>query len=139
MLEITQWQAQALLYQTLSQEPALTDLLAQNDKSIFDAVPIGAQFPYMTFGQSRTEPVDTQTYHALQVDMTFDVWSQYQGYKELKEIAAVFQSIFKRMDIENIDGRLILAKQMSSETTREKDGKTRKLQEKWRFVFEAIT
>lgn len=73
MSGITQWQAQALIYQALIQDSELTSLLANGSDSIFDAVPAHAAFPYLSFTESRASFVETQRYQALQVDMVFDV------------------------------------------------------------------
>lgn len=73
---------QAALYDRLSNDAALTAKVT----GVFDHVPEGQAYPYVAIGQDTATPEDTFTSVGQQVTTTIHSWSQYKGYKEVKEV-----------------------------------------------------
>jgi hypothetical protein len=77
--------SQQAIYTALAASGAVQSLLG-TPPGIYDHVPPGAAFPYVTFGAINVQPFDTKTETGFEQIVTLDIWSRYRGSKEAKDI-----------------------------------------------------
>lgn len=71
--------------------------MASRVKGVFDAVPEGQAFPYVTIGEDTVVDWSTKTNAGEEITHTIHVWSRYAGKKEAKEILSmVLEAITKQ-------------------------------------------
>lgn len=81
---------QQSIYSRLSTD---IDLMAKIT-GVFDDVPDGQVFPYVTLGEDTVTDWSTKTNYGEELTHTLHVWSRYKGKKEVKEIMSlILQSI----------------------------------------------
>lgn len=68
---------QIAIYNRLKSNPDLT---------VYDAVPEGAAFPYVSIGEDTVVDESTKTDNGEEITHTLHVYSSYNGRKEVKEI-----------------------------------------------------
>lgn len=79
------WSLQLAIYNCLKADSALTAKVT----GVFDAVPSGQAFPYVTIGEDTVIDWSTKTNAGEEVTHTLHVWSRYSGKKEAKEIISL--------------------------------------------------
>ena len=76
---------QQALFDALAASAEVQGLIG-NPPRLFDHVPPGAAFPYVTFGAAHITPFDTKTEIGFEQIVTLDIWSRYRGGLEAKNI-----------------------------------------------------
>lgn len=74
---------QAAIYTRLSGDATLTTTLGAG---VYDEVPAGSAFPYVTIGEVTEAPRDTMGVTGRDVTVTVHYWSQAKGTKEIHQI-----------------------------------------------------
>jgi hypothetical protein len=74
---------QAAMYNRLSTDASLTTLIGAN---LFDVVPRGISFPYVSFRETSLNRWTTGDMEGFEVTVTLDVRSRDEGLKELQDI-----------------------------------------------------
>ena len=70
-------------------QKAIYDRLKNNlTYEIYDSVPHGAKFPYIVLGESTNIDFSTKVEKGHEITYTIHIWSEYEGYKELNEMAS---------------------------------------------------
>jgi hypothetical protein len=54
---------------------------------VYDDVPSNAKLPYITFGSFTCKPTGNKTADIYDVSLQIHIWSEYEGKKEVNEIA----------------------------------------------------
>lgn len=109
------WSLQQALYQALS---------AALPCPVYDAVPQGAAFPYVTLDREVRRSAD---YLSSRMDERFvylNVWSDYPGQKEVKEIIAAIDAALHRQPLTLATGRVVTCIVRDTDTSRDADGVT---------------
>lgn len=95
------WELQKVIYSTLTSTTAITSLV----KGIYDAVPQELAekaapdekyFPFIVIGDDLVRPWDTDTTTGFEVFTTINIWSRYNGTKNIKQIAAAINQVLHR-------------------------------------------
>ena len=73
------------VYQTLVYTK-LKELSKELDISIYDKVPANAKFPFIILAGFSFEDGLTKDYNCLLIDQKFEIWSDYNGKKEIHTI-----------------------------------------------------
>ena len=73
------------VYQTLVYTK-LKELSKELDISIYDKVPANAKFPFIILAGFSFEDGLTKDYNCLLIDQKFEIWSDYNGKKEINTI-----------------------------------------------------
>mgnify|MGYP001497770915 FL=1 len=76
------WQLQVAVRDRLISDAALMSKI----KGVFDAVPDGQAFPYVTIGDVTSIPYRTYDRFGEECTITLHIWSRYNGFKEASEI-----------------------------------------------------
>ena len=74
---------QSTIYSTLSGDSNLTTTLGA---SVFDDVPESTSFPYVQIGEDNVTEFDTKDVNGSETTLTLQIWSEYNGSKETKQI-----------------------------------------------------
>lgn len=112
---------QAAIMTALSADAAFQALVAAR---IYDDVPRGAIFPYVTLGQSQVKDWSTGTETGEEHILTVHIWSRYGGRREAFEIAAAVRRILHDQSVPVPGYNLINLRQELLETRRDPDGET---------------
>lgn len=83
------WALQTALFQHLAAQSELTALLG--GARLYDDVPPGAAFPYVTLGDIETRDWSTQTRAGHEHRVTLNVWSRAKGRREVQAIVAALE------------------------------------------------
>lgn len=77
------WELQKAVYAALTADAALMALIT----GIFDHVPQGQAYPYLTVGDDTETDRNTFDRTGREPTMTLHLWSKYAGMKQAKDIA----------------------------------------------------
>ena len=121
-MTIKQFALQEAIYTRLSNDSTLT---STHGASVYDEVPEGSSFPYVTIGETTT--VDYSTKDSIGSDQTLmlHVWSQYRGAKETKNIMDRLHDLLHDYSLSVTGANLINLRYEFSDLIRDPDGITR--------------
>ena len=74
---------QSAIYTALNNDSTLTTTYGAG---VYDDVPEGSGFPYVTMGEDASNAYGTKDLDGSTVSLNIHVWSQYRGSKEVKTI-----------------------------------------------------
>lgn len=89
---------------------------------VYDYIPINSKMPYIKIGHMNMKDYSTKTQDGIQVNQYIDIFSNYKGQKELKEIMHQVISKMQQFSKESHDLDISL---YNSETLEEKDDGTK--------------
>ncbi|MGE0627337.1 MAG: DUF3168 domain-containing protein [Hyphomicrobiaceae bacterium] len=116
------WSLQAAIYSALTGNAELAGLLG--GAHIYDDVPRGASFPYITFGLTSERDWSTATETGSEHVVTLHVWSRAAGRSEVDGIFTVLRDALHDADLSLVGHRLVNLRQEFSDARREPDGET---------------
>lgn len=109
---------QSLIYQKLKEIE-----LKGIELNIYDKVPANAKFPFVIIGNYDFQPGDTKDYSCLSINQSFEVWSDYQGKKEINTIITkALASLGELASAELNDDLVIDAVNLMPSTVKEVEG-----------------
>ena len=115
------WVLQEALYQTLSADSALTTLLG--GFRIYDHVPQGSQYPYVTIGENIARDWSTASSSGAEHQLTLHIWSKAAGRKQAHEIMTVLSNLLHDENLMLNAHVLVNLRLLFSEVRRDPDGK----------------
>ena len=121
-MTIKQFALQEALYTRLNNDSTLTDT---NGASVYDEVPEGSSFPYVTIGETTALEYDTKDLTGSEQTVTFHVWSQYRGAKEAKNIMDRLHDLLHNYSLSVSGANLINLRFDFGDLLRDPDGVTR--------------
>lgn len=101
-----------------------TALSAALSCDVYDHVPQGAAYPYVTIDYEDVNDADFLTGRKDNRILYFSVWSQYAGQKEVKQIMATIDATLHNQRLALSTGRIAKMRVLSKRTNREPDGLT---------------
>jgi hypothetical protein len=110
-LEIKAWELQVKIKQTLEAYPGLEGF------TIYDSTPGQSPLPFIAFGEEQTEPNMTKTSTGEDDAITLEIWSEYRGKKEVKEIEKKIIAAVYSIDRTFADGAEISYFELENATT----------------------
>lgn len=116
------WELQKAIYGTLAADAPLLALLG--GARIYDDVPRGAAFPYVTFGPNTTRDWSTGTEVGSEHVLTLRVWSRAGGEKEAHVVLEAMRAALHEASLTLTGHRLVSLRHETSDTVREADGET---------------
>jgi len=130
------WELQKAVYGALVADTGLAALLG--GAWVYDEVPRGAAFPYVTFGPSAVRDWSAGTETASEHVFTLRVWSKHGGEREVHRILEAIRAALHDASL-SLDGfRLVNLRHETSDTAREADGETHRGTARFRAVVEPI-
>jgi hypothetical protein len=116
------WALQQAVFAALAEDAALLALLG--GPRIYDDVPQGTGFPYVTFALSQVRDWSTSTEAGAEHALTLHVWSQAKGRKETHEIMSALGAALHDRPLVLSDHRLVNLRLEQSDARRDTDGET---------------
>jgi len=131
------WALQRSIYAALVNDTPIVSLLGGT--RVYDDVPQGAAFPYLTFGQSTLRDWSTGSDDGDEHLLTLHVWSRSAGRKQTHEIMSALREALHDRPL-TLDGhRLISIRHEFSEARRDPDGDTYHGIVRYRAVTEPVS
>lgn len=118
---------QQAIYSVLSADATLTALTA-----IYDFVPDGAGFPYVSIGEATEVPDDTHEHPGHQVTCTLHVWSRASGFTEALTILQSLHRLLDDVQFPLAVGTVVWSRSEFVQTLRDPDGITRHVPVRYR-------
>ena len=104
----------------------LQSAIFSGDNKIFDTVaPQDTAYPYVVIGTETSREVNTKDRSGRVYNVDIDVWSQYRGQKETKEIMEILISLLDNTTISVAGATSIVSQVVNAVTLVEGDGITR--------------
>jgi Protein of unknown function (DUF3168) len=128
------WALQQSVFARLASDAPLLALLGS--PRIYDDVPQGADFPYLTFGHGLARDWGTGSEDGNEHILTLHVWSQAKGKKEAHEIMGALRTALHDQPLTLSGHRLINLRHEQSEARRDPDGETYRGIARFRAVTE---
>lgn len=122
---------QQAIYSRLVNDAALMSMVT----GVFDHVPEGQAFPFITIGEGTSVPFRTQTRFGEEVTVTMHIWSRYKGFAEALEILSELNRLLADKEIPVPGFGTAISMYEFSETLRDPDGVTRHVPVRYRFVI----
>ena len=114
---------QRLIYERLSLDPVIGELVAGR---IFDDVPQGECFPYITIGEDDARPWGNDCVQGLESLITIHAFSRYAGRREVKDISAAVVDVLHNAKLVDNSGVYAAVCSLDMQTAMtEADGATR--------------
>jgi uncharacterized protein DUF3168 len=116
------WELQKAVHGALTGDTALVALLG--GARIYDDVPRGAEFPYVTFGPATVRDWSTGTETAAEHLFSLNVWCRSTGEREVQLILEAVRAALHDAAL-SVDGhRLVNLRHEISDAGRQSDGET---------------
>ncbi|KAB2706476.1 DUF3168 domain-containing protein [Brucella lupini] len=112
---------QRALYDRLKADPALSEIIGGR---VYDIVPEGAAFPYVSFGPFDELSDDAQCITGFEISIQLDVWSRSVGFPECRQVGDLVRRAVLGATIELPDNRLVSINHRQTMTMRDPDGLT---------------
>jgi hypothetical protein len=112
---------QGLIVATLKASAGLAALVGDR---IYDTVPQGAQFPYVSFGPSDSLSDDADCIEGLAVSQQLDAWSRAVGFPEVKQISDAVRAALHDKNLALTVNALVFLEHRQTRVFRDPDGLT---------------
>jgi hypothetical protein len=130
------WALQSAIFARLTADAVLTALLG--GERMYDDVPVRAEFPYITFGQSSDRDWSTGTDAGREHLITLHIWSREHGRKQVDEVTDAVRAALHDAAMTLNGHRLINLRHEFSDVRRDGDGETFHGISRYRAVTEPI-
>lgn len=127
------WELQKAVYGALVANADLAAVLG--GARIYDEVPRGATFPYITVGATTTRDWSTGTEEGAEHTLTLTAWSKSPGAREVHLALDAVRAALSEAALSISGQRLVNMRHETSDVVRERDGET------WQGIarFRAVT
>ena len=129
------WELQKAVHAHLLADIGLAVLVSGR---IYDDVPQGTAFPYVTLGAAAVRNWSTASDTGAEHQLTFGVWSRYAGRKELKNIMSEIATALEDTNLTLTGFTLVNMRFLSAEMNRGNDGETYEGTIRFRAVTEQV-
>ena len=126
----------AAIHDALTADGALTALLG--GPKVFDEVPRGAAFPYVTLGEARVTDFSTGTEPGEEHQITLHAWSRQGGHREAHLISGALLQALDDAPLALADHRLVNLRFATADVRRETDGRTYHALVRFRAMTEPV-
>jgi hypothetical protein len=129
------WDLQQAVHATLASDTAVLAQLGGLPR-IYDDVPRGASFPYVTIAAFTAHDWATSTEPGTEIAFTVHAWSRGSSHKGAHLLADAVRAALHDQPLSLSDHHLVNLRHDSSETRRERDGDTYRVIARFRAVLE---
>lgn len=106
-------------------DASLTDATGTSNIEVFDDVPEGTAYPYVSIGEDTAVDVSSKDNTIFEHTLTIHVWSQYRGRRDIKELMEQVHNALHNVTITVSGASLCNLRQEFQTTLLENDGITR--------------
>ncbi len=135
-METAGWALQRAVHAALIGDADLTRLLGGGH--VYDHIPRGSRYPYVTIAQTSERDWSTGDEDGHEHTLTFHVWSDAAGGKQVQAIAAAIRARLHDQTLALAGYRLVNLRHELSETRREADGELMRGLMRFRAVTEPV-
>ena len=128
---------QEAVFPTLTEDAALLDLLG--GPNIFDRVPEGTDFPYVSFANLTSRDGSTATERGIECRITLNIWSREPGRKDVLLIMQRIRALLHDQDISLSAHTLINMREEFADVAQQRDRRTFRGVLRFRAFIEPIT
>ena len=121
-MTIGQFALQEKIYTTLNSDSNLT---STQGAAVYDEVPENSAFPYVQIGGESTADFSTKDLTGSEVTINLDVWSQYKGSKEVKNLMDRVHTLLHDSSLTVTGHNLVNLRFEFGDVLRDPDGITR--------------
>lgn len=115
---------QSAVFSLLSGDSSLDTLIG--DGRIYDSVaPQDSAYPYVIIGMQTTTDIGTKNLDGNLYNLDIEVWSQYRGQKQIKEVMERIYNLVNNVSISVSGADSVMSYVSSTATMTEVDGVTR--------------
>jgi hypothetical protein len=130
------WDLQRSIHAALAAD---TDVLTQlGGARIYDDVPQGSAFPYITLAGFTTRDWATSTEPGAEISFAIHIWSRPAGHKQAHTISEAVRATLHNAPLALAEHHLVNLRHESSESRRGRDGGTYRIIARFRAVLEPI-
>lgn len=112
---------------------ALSDMVGGR---VYDAVPAGASFPYVSLGAVTELQDDADCIDGAEITVQWDVWSRGNGSPEALRIADALKRALHRVEASLTDNALVFVEHVRTTRLRDPDGITYHCAVEFRAIVE---
>lgn len=116
------WALQTSIHARLTADPAV--VAALGGQRVYDDVPRGAEFPYVTFGETTLRDWSTGGEEGGEHVVTLHVWSHAAGRREAQAIMGAMRTALHDASLSLSGHRLVNLRHEFSDARRDPDGET---------------
>ena len=98
------WELQQAVFTALTGDAPLMAMV----QGVYDHVPQGAAFPYVTVGESSARPWRAVSLDGVETTLILHVWSRERGRKQAKQIMAEMHRILDDADL-TLSGHVLVS------------------------------
>jgi len=91
---------------------------------VYDSVPQGTAYPYVTIDYQESEMGDFLSSRTDKKMLYLSVWSDYRGQKEVLQIMGEIDALLHEKNLSLTEGRVVIMQVQSKRTSRDSDGLT---------------
>jgi len=128
------WDLQQAVHAALAADAAV--LAITGTARIYDDVPQGAAFPYLTLAGFTARDWSTGTESGAEIIFTVHAWSRGAGHKQAHLLADAVRSTLHDASLTLVGHDLVNLRHEASQTHRERDGDTYRVAARFRAVLE---
>lgn len=121
-MTIGQFALQEKIYTALNSDSNLT---STQGAAVYDEVPENSAFPYVQIGAESTADFSTKDLTGSEVTINLDVWSQYKGSKEVKDLMDRVHTLLHDSNLTVTGHNLVNLRFEFGDVLRDPDGITR--------------
>jgi len=114
---------QSIIYSTLNGDSTLDGIVGNN--KIFDNVPQDTSYPYVIISNETATNTGTKSLDGNEYSIDLEVYSQYRGKKEIKEIMERIYNLFHDQNFTVSGADMVVSQVRNVITLVESDGITR--------------
>jgi hypothetical protein len=109
-----------------------------NSTSVYDFVPPGSSFPYISIGEAQVKDFDAKNLNGTDNDIYIHTWTQGAGRKKAKEIMGDIYRILHRASLTVTGFTPILSRFTFAETMIDPDGQTYHGIQRFRIIITEV-
>lgn len=128
------WDLQQAVHAILAGDGTVLTLLG--GARVYDDVPQGAAFPYLSLTAFTVRDWATGTEPGAEIVFTVSAWSRRAGHKEAHLLADAVRSALHDTSLTLADHHLVNLRHEASDSRRERDGDTYRVAARFRAVLE---
>ena len=128
---------QTAIITALAASPDLTAITGGTAR-VYDAVPPGTPYPYVTFGQTIERDWSTGTEDGREHTLTLHVWSRAPGRREVHTAAGLIRGLLHLAALPLTGFHLVNLRHEFTDARREPDGETYRALVRFRAVTEPL-
>ncbi len=117
------WELRTAIYAAITADAGLQALIGDPAR-VYDDVPPGASFPFITLGAGSASDWSTMTERGAEHLITLHVWSRYEGHKEALAILAALEALLHDASLTLSGHALVNLSVQGTEVLRDPSGNT---------------